>query len=90
MIGMAHSNKRASLDASGHRILTHEGYGRNARSGGQYSNMAPPSGNQYVERHDRSYQQHRNRPYDVNDRRGGGNSYNNRDRGKRINVMNLF
>ncbi|CAL8090206.1 unnamed protein product [Orchesella dallaii] len=75
MIGMAHSNQRASLGASGHRMLSHEGYDRKERHG-QYSNMAPPGNNQYVQRHERSYQQNRNRPYDANDRRGGGNSYN--------------
>lgn len=80
MIGMTHSNKRASLGASGHRMLAHEGYDRSARSGGgSYSNMPPPN-NQYVDRHERGYQQHRSRPYDPNNRRGGSNSYN-RDRG---------
>lgn len=85
MIGMAHSNRRAYLDNSGHRALAHEGYDRGNRGRGQYSNMAPPSsGNPYVDRHEhRGYQQHRSRPYDINNRRGGGNSYN-RDRGKKL------
>jgi len=78
MIGMTHSNQRASLDRSGHRMLANEGYSprENGRGGGRYSNMPPPE-NAHVYRHEGTLSQNRYQPYNVADRRGGSH-YNQR------------
>lgn len=70
MTGMTHSNQRASLDSSGHRMLGAEGYG-NGRGGGRYSNMPPPE-NSHVYRNEGTLGQNRYQPYNAADRRGGG------------------
>jgi len=81
MVGMAHSNQRASMGQAGHRMMANEGYSRNDRGGGgQYSNMPPPNNSAGPYRSDRSFHQSRYQPYNANDRQGGGH-YNQRDGG---------
>jgi hypothetical protein len=82
MVGMAHSNQRASLDSSGHRALSHEGYDRNRQNGqGRYSNMPPPRDSN-VYRSEGTLHNNRYQPYNADNRRGGGGGGGYYNRGK--------